>query len=348
MRILYGVQGTGNGHLTRARVVAPALARAGIEVDYLFSGRDRLQPFGDFRCYQGLTFATSNGQIQLAATALNNNLWRCWRDIQQLDLSRYDLVLNDFEPISAWAARRQQLTCIGISHQNAFLQAVPITGDSPLNQLILRYFAPATVALGCHWHHFGCQLLPPFVEPITAASRCSGRVLVYLPFEHADAIVALLNALPQQRFSVFHGSQPNVACGPHVQWHGFSRDGFAAELRACAGVIASAGFELASEALVLGKKLLLKPLQGQFEQLSNALALELLGVATVINRLEVTAVNTWLAAPSIEPIGYPPVADTLVRWLLAGDWGDIDGLCQQAWQPAKLPDSWQHKWATAY
>lgn len=38
MRILYGVQGTGNGHLSRARVMAKALMKQDIEVDFLFRG----------------------------------------------------------------------------------------------------------------------------------------------------------------------------------------------------------------------------------------------------------------------------------------------------------------------
>ncbi len=45
MRILYGVQGTGNGHLSRARVVAKALAKHYIQVDYFFSGRQPEQFF---------------------------------------------------------------------------------------------------------------------------------------------------------------------------------------------------------------------------------------------------------------------------------------------------------------
>jgi len=36
MKILYGVQGTGNGHLTRARVMAKACKEKGIEVDWIF------------------------------------------------------------------------------------------------------------------------------------------------------------------------------------------------------------------------------------------------------------------------------------------------------------------------
>jgi UDP:flavonoid glycosyltransferase YjiC (YdhE family) len=39
MKILYGVQGTGNGHITRARAMAAEMHAAGVEVDFVFSGR---------------------------------------------------------------------------------------------------------------------------------------------------------------------------------------------------------------------------------------------------------------------------------------------------------------------
>jgi UDP:flavonoid glycosyltransferase YjiC (YdhE family) len=35
MKILYGVQGTGNGHITRARIMAKAFADAGVQVDWV-------------------------------------------------------------------------------------------------------------------------------------------------------------------------------------------------------------------------------------------------------------------------------------------------------------------------
>ena len=41
MKILYGVQGTGQGHISRARAMARVLDRHGVEVTWLFSGRDR-------------------------------------------------------------------------------------------------------------------------------------------------------------------------------------------------------------------------------------------------------------------------------------------------------------------
>lgn len=40
MKILYGVQGTGNGHIARARAMANAFAAQHCQVDFLFSGRD--------------------------------------------------------------------------------------------------------------------------------------------------------------------------------------------------------------------------------------------------------------------------------------------------------------------
>lgn len=110
MRILYGVQGTGNGHITRARVMAGALRRAHLEVDYLFSGRPaeryfNMEPFGDYRVYPGLTLATDAGRVRLWRTLGGNNLYRLWRDVRGLDLSGYDLVITDFEPDQCLAAR---------------------------------------------------------------------------------------------------------------------------------------------------------------------------------------------------------------------------------------------------
>ena len=39
MKILYGVQGTGNGHIARARAMSHAFKEHDVEVDFLFSGR---------------------------------------------------------------------------------------------------------------------------------------------------------------------------------------------------------------------------------------------------------------------------------------------------------------------
>lgn len=353
MRILYGIQGTGNGHLTRGRVMAPALDAEGIEVDYLFSGRSREQffdmaPFGDFDCRAGLTFATKGGEVSMWGTYRQNSLRQFWRDVKSMDLSQYDLVLNDFEPITAWAARQQGKECISVSHQNAFQHKVPVAGQRWIDRMIMQKFAPATIHLGCHWHHFGCDLLPPFIEPPESLARDVGHLLIYLPFEEPEEVAALFASVPEIQCHVYHGQPAPANLADHIHWHGFERAGFHQHLTGCSGVVCSAGFELVSEALVLGKKLLLRPLRGQFEQKSNALALELLGAAQTMKRGDPEEIRAWMASSAQEAIHYPQMGQMLARWLTRGEWHKVSELCQQAWSEARLPESWKHKWAYAY
>ena len=349
MRILYGVQGTGNGHLSRARVMAKALQRQGVDVDFFFSGRTAerffdMQCFGEYRVQSGLTFSTENGRVSVAKTAKDNAWLGFFKDVKNLDLTGYDLVLNDFEPVSAWAAKNQGIPSIGISHQAALKFAVPKVGDNWLSDTMLNYFAPVDIALGCHWHHFGFPILPPFVEVDKVEQQLAHQILVYLPFESADEIVKFLAPFSDYTFLVYHASKPSQSLPEHILWHGFDRIGFKAAMASCGGVIGNAGFELASEALTLGKKLLIKPLLGQFEQLSNVAALELLGAAECMKQsLEPDALRRWLKSPMPEPICYPEVGDALVAWLLKGDWSQPDTLCRSLWKEVCLPMSWQKK-----
>ena len=76
MKILYGVQGTGNGHITRARVMASCFNKLGIDVDYVFSGRANkdyfdMHEFSDYKAYRGLSFSTENGQVKNLKTLKN-------------------------------------------------------------------------------------------------------------------------------------------------------------------------------------------------------------------------------------------------------------------------------------
>ncbi|QYK08795.1 MJ1255/VC2487 family glycosyltransferase [Shewanella mangrovisoli] len=346
MRILYGVQGTGNGHLSRARVMAKALIEHNIQVDFLFSGRKPehffdMECFGEYRVQAGMTFATYSGRVNVPQTVRQNCSLSLLKDIQALDLSCYDLVLNDFEPVSAWAARRQGVPSIGISHQAALTHPVPKLGSTWFNELLLNYFAPVDVALGCHWHHFGFPILPPFVEVDASPIEHTHQILVYLPFEEADAIAAFFKPFTDYQFLVYHAKQPTAPLADHIQWHGFNRDGFKQHLASCGGVIGNAGFELASEALTLGKKLLVKPLIGQFEQLSNVAALQLLGAGDSMMSLDTGVVKRWLKAASPNPIAYPQVGDALVKWICSGQWQHTAPLCDDLWSQVKLPDTWR-------
>ena len=81
MKILYGVQGTGNGHVTRARALNKYFHHFGIHVDFLFSGREQhryfdMAEFGDqWRSAKGLTFSYSAGRIKVLATKKAAEVW---------------------------------------------------------------------------------------------------------------------------------------------------------------------------------------------------------------------------------------------------------------------------------
>ncbi|MEA3302975.1 MAG: hypothetical protein U9Q75_06870 [Pseudomonadota bacterium] len=124
-----------------------------------------MEPFGDYRCLRGLTYVTEAGKIHNFKTVANNSLTTFIRDVRSLDLSHYDLVLTDYEPVSAWAARLRGKHSIGMGHQYAFEHDIPIAGDNFITRLIMKSFAPARDSLGIHWRHFNAPILPPLIGP---------------------------------------------------------------------------------------------------------------------------------------------------------------------------------------
>lgn len=299
MKILYGVQGTGNGHIARARAMSHAFKEHDVEVDFLFSGRApekyfSMEAFGDYQTRRGFTFITEKGSVNYAKTALNNNLVQFFKEVKQLDLSSYDLIINDFEPVTAWAARQQNKPSIGISHQNAFRYPVPLKGASWLDKSVIEYFAPSQHHLGLHWHHFDQPLLPPIVHTVDSQAENDDFVLVYLPFESIEDISDLLFHFNQQAFICYHPDVIECEQVENIELRPLCHSNFQHHLHRCSGVIANGGFELPSEALSLGKKLLLKPLAGQFEQQSNVATLEDLGLAMSMESLDISAVRQWL------------------------------------------------------
>lgn len=337
MKILYGVQGTGNGHITRARIMAKAFAARGVTVDWIFSGRPRddffdMEAFGDFQCYRGLTFSIKSGRIQYLQTLLRANLIQLKQDTQKINLDGYDLILNDFEPVSAWAAKRAGKKVIGISHQNAFLHDIPKKNSNLVTDWFMRNFAPVTQPIGLHWHHFNQPILPPLVEPSHYENYALPRhYLVYLPFASLDDILPQLRKFPDYEFYIYH-QLPQAIDEGHIHLRPFSREGFQMDLHRCEGVICSAGFELPSEAIQLGKKLLVQPVAGQMEQASNALALSQLGYGAASSHLNEAVIRRWLPQRKPQPVAYPDVAKALVDWLLTSGGENFAALQQSLWQ----------------
>jgi len=164
MKILYAIQGTGNGHISRARDIIPVLLQMG-ELDILISGTEAEVelPYPIKFRFKGLSFVFGKkGGIDLMATYKKGNLKRLYDEIRSLPIEDYDIVINDFEPVSAWACRLKQKVCIGLSHQAAVVNrnAPKPKKKDIVGIAVLKNYAPVTVKYGSIFKHMMRKFLP--------------------------------------------------------------------------------------------------------------------------------------------------------------------------------------------
>jgi uncharacterized protein (TIGR00661 family) len=324
MKILFGIQGTGNGHLSRARDVYPELAKYG-EVDVLISGiqADVDVPFPVKYKMYGMSFIFGKrGGVDILETAKKLKLLRLFKDIREFPIAQYDLVINDFEPVSAWACKRANKPCISVSHQCAVLHKnAPLPKSSDLmGKLILERYAPVTDAYGFHFKAFGEQVYTPVIrkEIRELKVRDDGHYTVYLPAYDDATIVKHLSQFPNATWHVFskHNKQPFTAGNVVVQK--IDNRAFIESMASGTGVLCGAGFEGPAEAMYLGKKILVIPMVTQYEQQCNAVGAAAMG-ATVIKNLDEKYYGTireWLAEGKAPEVNYPDITSEIIEKIM--------------------------------
>ena len=336
MRILYGIQATGNGHLSRARELIRFLNQYGHDIHVVLSGRDpkliretkHLEPFDSFR---GLTYINQNGRINLLKTAGQLKIIQFCKDILSFNAKGIDLVITDFEPISAFVAKKCNIPSIGIAHQYAFCYRIPFVNIVSISYLYLRYFMTVDYPVGLHWHHFNQPILPPIVpDNLRRAEEKKAKILVYLPWEENEDIRLLLHPITSHQFYIYSNFEKSSDVD-NLHYRPFSRVDFLLDLADCSGVISNAGFSLSSEALHLGKKLLVKPQGGQIEQESNAATLSGMKLGVSTKKLSTEIVQDWLTRSSNAPMNYPNVVKPLSEWIDSRCWDDVMALSQSLW-----------------
>jgi uncharacterized protein (TIGR00661 family) len=313
MKVLYAFQGTGNGHHTRAIEFLPLLKDMA-EVDVWVSGDalDRTYDVPVDRRFQGVGFSFgTKGGIDWGASLRALKPRTLFRDVRSLDVRGYDLVLNDFEPLTAWAARRQGVPVVGLSHQAAVKHPSspkPSQSDA-IAARILENYAPAEVEIGFHFQRYAPEIRTPVIRRQVREAEVSnaGHITVYLPAYGEQALLLVLREFPEVTWEVFsrHWSVPSTH--GHVRFLPASSDGFLKSMASSAGVLCGAGFETPAEALFLQKPLFVVPMRGQFEQQCNAAALAQMGVPSVpeFESDAVAVLRQWLNNPHISDVDYP-------------------------------------------
>jgi uncharacterized protein (TIGR00661 family) len=245
------------------------------------------------------------------------------RDIRLLAIDEYDLVVNDFEPITAYAARRLGVPSVAVSHQAAFLsshtpRAAP---PSPLASMTFKWFAPTQNKIGFHFQRYDDFILPPILrdEIRRAEVRNDGHITVYLPGYSDENVLGLLGAMEKKKFHLFSRQARGDFEFGNVIVRKIANESFVESLVSCDGFFAGAGFEGPSEALHLGKKLMVIPLQGQYEQRCNASALARLGVPVVehFDESSLPAVQEWARSGKPIHLPFPDVRPEVIERILA-------------------------------
>lgn len=325
MKILYALQATGNGHISRANEILPILETMA-SVDVLLSGTQADVGLNHHIKYRrkGLSFVFGKkGGVDLIRTFKQMKTKRFLEEMRSIPVEAYDLVINDFEPLSAWACRNKNVPCIAMSHQYAVIgKKAPLPKKyDPMAWLILRYYAPCSMGIGFHFQEYDDATFTPVIrsEIRNAYVRNLGHYTVYLP---AYSDKKMIRVLSQHK---------------HIQWHIFSKHSrkaysegncwirpinnheFISSCSNAEGILCGAGFETPAEALFMRKKLLVVPMKSQYEQHCNAAALKEMGVP-VLKKLSVKQqdkIAAWLNNDVIIEVNYPDRTLTAIRSILS-------------------------------
>ncbi|CAN5871586.1 glycosyltransferase family protein [soil metagenome] len=324
MKILYAIQGTGNGHLSRARDIIPLLQQKG-EVDILVSGTEAevALPYPVKYKFKGLSFVFGKkGGIDLLATYKKGKLKRLFNEIKSLPVEDYDIVINDFEPVTAWACKMKHKDCIGLSHQ-----AAVINKKSPkpkkrdvIGQTVLKNYAPVTVQYGFHFERYDEAIFTPVIRSQIrqAQSLDKGHYTVYLPAYSDERIINILSQVETVQWQVFSKHATNAFEAGNIKVNPIDNDLFIESLVTCTGILCGAGFETPAEAMFLKKKLMVIPMKGQYEQQCNAAALQKMGIPVIKNLKlkQLEKIKDWVNFSSILAVDYPDTTEEIISTIL--------------------------------
>lgn len=294
-RILYGFSGEGSGHSSRAREIFAHLIERGHEVRGASYDRGWRNLAGEFDVLEieGLHIRSVDNQVSVVETFVDN-LRRLSDGVRKLRELRAlfrefepDVVITDFEPMTAYLANHYELPLISLDNQHRMrYMRYPcpprLQRDARVTETVIRAIVPRPDVSLVTTFYFGevtndrTFLFPPLLRSEVLAARPTEgeEILVYFtqPF---DSFLERLRGYPRERFVVYgarrSGREANLRFEPP------GRESFLADLARSRAVISTAGFTLITESLQLGKPFLALPMGGQFEQELNALLLDELG-----------------------------------------------------------------------
>ena len=330
MRILYAIQGTGNGHTCRGQEILHVLKKRH-DVDILVSGThvEIGLPYEIAYQFKGLGFIFGkSGGIDLLATYKKNRIRRLLSEINQLPVEDYDLVISDFEPVSAWACQQKRKPCIALSHQAAVLNRNSPKPAKPggLGRAILKRYAPATARYGFHFQPYDDNIFTPIIRQQVRDQivRNDGHYTVYLPAYGNDRILKVLRQCQSIKWEVFSKHSKEEIHDGNISIFPVSNEAFLESMATSSGILCGAGFETPAEALYMGKKLLVIPMKDQYEQQCNAAALAEMGVPVLksLKLKHLPFIHDWILQGEVVQVYYPDHTEEILHKIISENTGE--------------------------
>jgi len=287
-RILYGFSGEGSGHSSRAREMMRHLQELGHEVLGASYDRGFANLKDDFELVEieGLSIASVDNRVSVVKTFTENlaKLPDGIAGLRRLRTARKafrpEVVITDFEPMTAYLAQHDGLPLITLDNQHRMRYVdTPVppgrSKDALATLAVIRGLVPKPDVSLVTTFWFGdvkndrTFLFPPILrrEVLRAEPTNDGHVLVYFT-KGFDAFLDRLREQTGERFVVYGTGR--VGVDGNCEHRAPSGPGFLDALRGAKAVISTAGFTLMTEALHLAKPMLALPMAGQYEQELNA------------------------------------------------------------------------------
>ena len=294
MKILFGVQTEGNGHITQCIATKQYLQSQGIEVTTAFAAKKKRglpKYFTDeFNVidYNGFDFVFDNvGRVVIWKTIVKNTF-----ELPRLIVSfikicviiqkeKPDAIFNYYEPLVGLTALFfKNIKYVSFGHQYAMDSVIyPRINGYIVQKLFLSIINKITsirakiVALSYYEFNDTTMIVSPPIlraESYSISDKKEDFVLVYLMNEDMlPQLISQAKKYPDINIQCFTKLTKQYDELPNLKL--FNLDGklFQEKMKVCKAVVCSGGFETSAEAIYQNKPLLMIPMPNHYEQHAN-------------------------------------------------------------------------------
>lgn len=307
MKFLFVIQGEGRGHMTQAIALADILLEGGHNLTAVCIGKSKRRQIPDF-VYQNIkspihTFESPNfisdkkdKSINIGKTIIHNlRKWPIYKEsLTEIDnlVTKHqpDVILNFYDILAGLYRAIYQPKCQFWTIGHQYLAGHPAfefprnslfkTLIFKLNNKLTSLNADLKLALSFQplpQTNEKTLVLPPLLRKEIRHLKATQHdfILAYTVNPgYGEEILEFSKANPGIKVEAFwdkKGAPNHYRPLPNLVFHQLNDRLFLEKMAACRGLITTAGFESVCEAIYLGKKVMMIPVKGQFEQSCNAL-----------------------------------------------------------------------------